>query len=410
MGAIRILWWARLLGGAGLLAAAGSLCTPRVPAAAAEPVLVGGVNSLTGRFAAQGNAVQRGLELAIQEANAAGRGAGLTIELATRDDEGKPDRAVAAAEDLLGRRGAVALVGGYVDTMVGPLSEVAERHRRPYLATASLDERLSRRGYRYFFRISNLAGYVDVMTGFVADHLKARRVAILSSNTPGAAQLGRRQRERFEKAGVAVPSFEMFGAGTADFAPHLARVREAGAEVLVANAFFADHLVLVRQLRGLGVDLKGYLGAFGMEFPDVVRDLKEASDLLFGTTGWQPGVTLPGTEQASQAFVTAYQARFGGEPPPLAMHGYAAGQALVAALRAVRARGLAADPELLRDELLRVDLLLPLERLRFDASGDPLHYERVILQLQQGNPVVVYPPARATGKAVYPMPSWRERR
>jgi len=40
---------------------------------------------------------QRGLELAIQETNAGGRGAGLTIELATRDDEGKADRAVAAA-------------------------------------------------------------------------------------------------------------------------------------------------------------------------------------------------------------------------------------------------------------------------------------------------------------------------
>ena len=92
------------------------------------------------------------------------------------------------------------------------------------------------------------------------------------------------------------------------------------------------------------------------------------------------------------------------------MHGYAAGQALAAALRAVRARGPAPDPEALRDELGRVDLRLPLSRLRFDAHGDPLHYERVILQLQQGTPVVVYPPGRATGKAVYPMPSWRERR
>ena len=383
-----------------------------LPAAAeaAETVLVGAVNSLTGRFAAQGTAVHHGFALAIEEANAAHRVPGLTIELAARDDEGKADRAVAAAEDLLGRRQAVALVGGYVDSMVGPISEVAERHRRPYLATASLDERLSRRGYRYFFRISNLAGYVNVMTDFVAGHLKARRVAILSSNTPGAAQLGRRQRERFERAGAAVPFFEMFAGGTADFAPHLARVREAGTEVLVANAFFADHLVLVRQLRGLGVDLKGYLGAFGMEFPEVVRDLKEASELLFGTSGWQPGITRPGTEKASHAFVAAYRARFGAEPPPLAMHGYAAGQALVVALAAARSRGLPPGPEALRDELLRVDLELPLSRLRFDGRGDPMFYERVILQIQHGSPMVVYPPARATARAVYPAPSWRGQR
>jgi branched-chain amino acid transport system substrate-binding protein len=394
---------------AGLLAVA-VLLLGTVAHAAAETVLVGAVNSLTGRFAAQGTAVQRGLELAIEEARAAGRLNGLTIELATRDDEGKPDRAVAAAEDLLGRRRAVALVGGYVDTLVGPLSEVAERSRRPYLATASLDERLSQRGYRYFFRISSAAAYVEAMTGFVADQVKARRVVILSSNTPGAAQLGRRQRERFERAGIAIPLAETFGAGMTDFAPFLARVRDAGADVLVANAFFADHLVLVRQLRGLEVNLKGYLGAFGMEFPEVVHELGPASDLLFGTSGWQPGMTLPGTEEASRAFVGAYRARFGGAPPPLAMHGHAAGSALVAALRALRARGAAPEPEALRDELLRVDLPHPLSRIRFNAQGDPLHYERVILQLQQGNPVVVYPPARATGRAIYPMPSWQDRR
>ncbi len=409
MGAGRIGWSARLCWGARLLAA-GVLVLAAASAVAAEKVVVGAVNSLTGRFAPQGNAVQRGIELAIQEANAAGRIPGLVIELATRDDEGKPDRAVAAAEDLLGRRGAVALVGGYVDSMVGPLSEVAERSRRPYLATASLDERLSQRGYRYFFRISSLAGYVDVMAGFVADHLKPRRVAILSSNTPGSAQLSRRLRERFEAAGIAVPYFEQFGAGTADFTPHLNRIREVRAEVLVANAFFADHLVLVRQLRGMEVELKGYLGAFGMEFPDVVRELGGTSELLFGTTGWQPGVTLPGTEEASRAFEAAYRAHYGVDPPPLAMHGYAAGQALGAALRAVRARGLAPAPDAVRDELRRVDITLPLERLRFSEQGDPLAYERVILQLQQGKPVVVYPPARATGRAIYPMPAWRERR
>ena len=80
------------------LACAIGLASPAAgPALGAEAVLVGAVNSLTGRFAAQGNAVQRGLGLAIQEAIVAGRGAGVTIELATRDDEGKPDRAVAAA-------------------------------------------------------------------------------------------------------------------------------------------------------------------------------------------------------------------------------------------------------------------------------------------------------------------------
>jgi branched-chain amino acid transport system substrate-binding protein len=296
-------------------------------------------------------------------------------------------------------------VGGYVDTLVGPISEVAERGKVPYVATASLDERLTQRGYRYFFRISHLHAYTDSMVGVVLDVFKPRRVAILFSATPGASQLARRQRERLERAAVQVPVFEMFTSGISDFAPLLARVRDAGAEVLIADAFFADHLVMVRQLRALEVNVKAFLGAFGMEFPEVIRDLGASGDLLFGTTGWEPGIVEPGTEAASRAFVDRYRARFGAEPPPLAMHGYVAARAIVAA--ADRAGG--ADPEAIRRGLQTLDLSTPLERLRFDARGEARDYRRLIVQIQAGARVVVYPPDRATGKARYPMPPWNQR-
>jgi hypothetical protein len=50
-----------------------------------------------------------------------------------------------------------------------------------------------------------------------------------------------------------------------------------------------------------------------------------------------------------------------------------------------------------------------LERLQFDNRGEAIHYRRLIVQIQQGTRVVVYPPDRATGKAVYPMPGWKQR-
>jgi branched-chain amino acid transport system substrate-binding protein len=231
----------------------------RIPcgAWAAFLVTLGEINPLTGRFAAHGTALHRGILFAVEEANASPL---LRVTLATRDDEGRPDRAVAAAEELITRLRAAALVGGYVDTLVGPISEVAERRRVPYVATASLDERLTRRGYRYFFRISHLQAYVDSMVGVVLDLFRPRRVAILFSATPGASQLARRQRERLEQAAIRVPVFEMVASGISDFAPLLARVRDADAEVLIAGAFFADHLVMVRQLRALEVSLTTLIG------------------------------------------------------------------------------------------------------------------------------------------------------
>ena len=117
------------------IAAAGA-----APARAAEPIVIGKINPLTGVLALQGTTVHQGIVLAIEEQNARGGIAGRRLILLSRDDEGRPERAMGAAEELAGRSQAVALIGGYVDSLVGPIAEVADRARVPYLATASLDE------------------------------------------------------------------------------------------------------------------------------------------------------------------------------------------------------------------------------------------------------------------------------
>lgn len=380
------------------------LLIPARPAAAASPapgLVLGEINPLTGRFAAQGSALHQGIVYAVEEANSRGGAGGRPVVLHTRDDESRPERAIAAAEELIGRLGAVALVGGYVDSLVGPISEVAERRRTPYLATASLDERLTQRGYRYFFRVSSLPPYVNAIAGFLTA-VRPASVAILYSGTPGASQLARRQREALERAGLRVAAFDQFTAGTADFLPHLLRVRAAGAEFLVLNGFFADNLLVARQLREHRIPVKGFLGTFGMEFPAVIERLGQAAEGLLGTTSWEPGITAPGTEEAARAFTAGFRHRFGSPPDPLSMHGYAAARGVLEAGAQAAAAGL--TPQAVRDALARLDLLLPLGRLRFDEQGEPLHYERVIIQIQGGRHVVVHPPARATGRLIYPLP------
>jgi branched-chain amino acid transport system substrate-binding protein len=198
--------------------------------------------------------------------------------------------------------------------------------------------------------------------------------------------------------------FEPFSPGLADFTPLLTRARDRDAEVLLSDAFFADHLLIVRQLPQSGWRAKGFLGAFGLEFPAVIRELGPAAEGLLGTTAWQPGVFVPAAEAESRAFVEAYRARFGQEPVPLSMHGYAAARALLQALAAVVPGGARVGGAPLRDALGRVDLETPLGRVKFAPDGDPLFYQRIIVQIQGGRHVVVYPPGAATARLVHPRP------
>ena len=374
------------------------------PGRAADPILIGEIDSRTGLLAAQGLAIAQGIRIAVDQANAAGGLAGRPLRLLERDDEGKAERAIAAAEELVGRHGVVALVGGYVDSLVGPVSEVAERTGVPYLAAASLDERLTARGYRYFFRISSLRAYVTATVGVVRDLARARRVAIFHATTPGATQLAARQREGFQAAGIEVVAFEPFAPGLSDFTPLLRRVRDGRADVLVSDAFFADHLLAVRQLAQAGIRLPGFLGAFGLEFPEAIRELGSAAEGLLGTTAWQPGVHVPAAPAESTAFVEAYRTRFRRDPVPLSMHGYAAGRALLDALSAVLAGGRPLSANAVRDALAQVDVETPLGRIRFTREGDPVAYERVVVQVQRGRHVVVYPREAATAPLIHPRP------
>jgi branched-chain amino acid transport system substrate-binding protein len=91
------------------------------------------------------------------------------------------------------------------------------------------------------------------------------------------------------------------------------------------------------------------------------------------------------------------------------MHGYTAARALLAAIEEVLRRGEPLTGAAIRQALSGLDLLLPMERLSFDERGDPRAYRHVVVQVQGGRFVVVYPPERASGSAVYPAPPRNQR-
>jgi ABC-type branched-subunit amino acid transport system substrate-binding protein len=86
------------------------------------------------------------------------------------------------------------------------------------------------------------------------------------------------------------------------------------------------------------------------------------------------------------------------------MHGYAAGRALLDALGAVLASGRPLSASAVRDALAQVDVETPLGRIRFTREGDPVAYERVVIQVQRGRHVVVYPSEAATAPLIHPRP------
>jgi ABC-type branched-subunit amino acid transport system substrate-binding protein len=101
--------------------------------------------------------------------------------------------------------------------------------------------------------------------------------------------------------------------------------------------------------------------------------------------------------------VKSFQEKFGQAPNTTTMHGYTAARALMAAIESVLKKGEPLTGAAISRELRQLDLILPMEQLRFQENGDPVNYQQVIVQIQAAGLKVVFPPERATGKLRYPL-------
>src|SRR5437588_8832577 len=86
-----------------------------LPALAQEPVKIGLVTALSGQSARAGEALTRGLQIAVDEINAKGGVLkGRKLELLRRDDESIPAKGVSAARGLSCKEKRALLFGGRV--------------------------------------------------------------------------------------------------------------------------------------------------------------------------------------------------------------------------------------------------------------------------------------------------------
>ncbi len=372
---------------------------------AGEPIRLGEINPLTGALALHGLEIHQGILFAVEEINSRGGVQGRPVALLSRDDQSRPDVALNQTQDLLHREKVVGLLGGYVDSLVGPISALAARQRTPYVAAASLQKSLTAKENPFFFRVSAMPGIIEPLGQFLGEVVKPAKVAIVYTATPGSTEFAASLKEILEARGMKVPLYEKFRPGTPDFSVLLLKMKDQGVDILISGGFFPDNLLLARQMREQQTPVSAFLAPWGVAYEKFIRELRDNSEGLLGMCAWNPGITYPGTEAASQAFVSGFQEKFGQAPNTTTMHGYTAARAMLAAIDRVLQQGESLTGEAISRELRRLDLALPMGRLRFNENGDPLDYRQVIVQIQKGALQVVYPPARATAQLIFPLPS-----
>jgi len=69
----------------------------------------------------------------------------------------------------------------------------------------------------------------------------------------------------------------------------------------------------------------------------------------------------------------------------------------------------AVDPQKVRDELAKLDVMTFFGPIKFGSTGQNTKTEPVLFQILGGEIKVFYPPSIANAKLAYPQPSWDKR-
>ncbi len=256
------------------LAAVAALLALPAAAGAAEPIPVGLVAALSGQSAVSGEAITRGLTIAIDEINAAGGVLGRPLVLIRRDDESNPGKGVAAARELIYRDHVAAFFGG-IDTPVSiALVPLANKEKTPFLGVWAAGTGITRNGAspNFVFRVSAVDALVDErLLRYAATVAKAQHPGLMLINNPWGESNHKGLDAAAKAAGMSLAGAESFEVGDADMIPQLTRLKGAGADAIILVGNAAPAAVVIRSLDRMGwsVPVISHWGISGGRFPEL---------------------------------------------------------------------------------------------------------------------------------------------
>ena len=308
-------------------ALAGLIFAPSL--SAQEPIKIGQFASLTGKEASLGQSSNKGTLMAIDDLNAAGGVLGRPLLLVTEDTQSKPGETATVVKKLISRDKVVALLGEVASSRSLEAAPIAQAAKVPMISPASTNPKVTETG-AYIFRTCFIDPFQGpVMARFAREHLKAKRVALVVSNSSAySIGLAKFFRESFVANGGTIVLEQKYSEGDKDFKAQLTAIKAAGVDAVFNPGYYNEGALIVRQARDLGLTLPIF-GADSWEAEALIQLGGKAMEGAYLCSHYSPEDPSPRV----QNFVAAYKKRFGSTPDSNASLGYDFVLVLVDAIR-----------------------------------------------------------------------------
>lgn len=292
-------------------------------------ILLGEVGSLTGSEAAFGVSTRNGIELAIEETNAAGGVKGKKVAVRVYDDQSKPDEAGSATARLISQDKVTAILGEVSSSNSLAMAPRAQEAQVPMVSPSSTNPKVTEVG-DYIFRVCFIDPFQGaVMARYSHDKLKFTKVAILTDKKSAYSEgLTEYFNDTFVKLGGKIVGIEAYANGDTDFRAQLTNIKKLKPDGIYVPGYYQSVAIIAEQARELGLNVP-LMGGDGWDSAKLFELGGKAVEGSYVSNHYSADDPSPRV----QDFIKRYKEKYGQVPDSLAALGYDSARVVIEAMK-----------------------------------------------------------------------------
>ena len=307
-------------------------------------IKVGAYLSLSGADSTFGTDTREGIELAVEETNAAGGVRGKRIRVIYEDDKSNTYEAVQKVRQLIDRNKVVAILGEVASSRSLAAGLIANTSHVPMVTPSSTAVEVTR-NRKWVFRTC----FTDDQQGavaarFITSDLKKKKIGLFfAAHDSYSSGLARAFRVEIQKLGGEVVVDKGYQKGETNFRTYLSELKAANPEVVFVPNYYNEMVLIARQAKEIGIPGSMFVGGDGWDSSNLVDGAGAELEGAHFTNHYAPDVPW----ENSKKFVTAFTAKYKHLPTSLTAQGYDSAKLLFDAIE----RATEPTPSAIRDAL-----------------------------------------------------------
>ena len=236
-----------------------------------QTVKIGAIFPLSGNAASAGVHAKAAIETAVEIINNGHPGlgklpttkgpglqglGGAKVEVVFADNQGSPAVGQNQALRLITEEKVVALTGAYQSGITLTASAIAEKYGIPYVNGELVAASLTERGFKWFFRVTPVAGdfakiYLDFLKDMKAAGAKIDNIALVHENTEYGTSVSNVITSTFKENGLSIAQDISYSANTTDLQSQVLQLKDKKPDVVIMISYTSDAILYAKTFQAL---------------------------------------------------------------------------------------------------------------------------------------------------------------